>query len=98
MDLQQLGAGLAEHWKFPRPCQLVAGNHHQPGAMGRRQPRARDTGLRRRHAVLSRVRGVQSHRAASDDGREAPSASCRSTTPSSNATAIKLPSWWPRLR
>jgi HD-like signal output (HDOD) protein len=34
MDHQQLGAGLAEHWKFPRPCQLVAGNHHQPSALG----------------------------------------------------------------
>jgi HD-like signal output (HDOD) protein len=29
-DHQQLGMGLAEHWKFPRPCQLVAGYHHQP--------------------------------------------------------------------
>ena len=30
LDHQQLGAGLAEHWKFPRSCQLVAGYHHQP--------------------------------------------------------------------
>ena len=32
-DHQQLGMGLAEHWKFPRPCQLVAGYHHQPQAL-----------------------------------------------------------------
>lgn len=30
VDHQQLGAALAEHWKFPRPCQLVAGFHHRP--------------------------------------------------------------------
>ena len=30
LDHQQLGMGLAEHWKFPRACQLVAGYHHQP--------------------------------------------------------------------
>jgi HD-like signal output (HDOD) protein len=30
MDHQQTGMGLAEHWKFPRTCQLVAGYHHQP--------------------------------------------------------------------
>jgi len=30
LDHQQLGQGLAEQWKFPRPCQLVAGYHHQP--------------------------------------------------------------------
>jgi HD-like signal output (HDOD) protein len=29
-DHQQLGAALAEHWKFPRSCQLVAGYHHSP--------------------------------------------------------------------
>src|SRR5438874_3477691 len=29
-DHQQLGAALAEHWKFPRTCQLVAGYHHRP--------------------------------------------------------------------
>lgn len=29
-DHQQLGQGLAELWKFPRACQLVAGFHHQP--------------------------------------------------------------------
>jgi HD-like signal output (HDOD) protein len=30
MDHQQLGMALAEQWKFPRPCQLVAGYHHNP--------------------------------------------------------------------
>jgi HD-like signal output (HDOD) protein len=30
MDHQQLGAALAEQWKFPRSCQLVAGHHHKP--------------------------------------------------------------------
>jgi len=30
LDHQQLGMGLAEQWKFPRACQLVAGYHHQP--------------------------------------------------------------------
>ena len=30
VDHQQLGMGLAEQWKFPRPCQLVAGYHHAP--------------------------------------------------------------------
>ncbi|MGH7213450.1 MAG: HDOD domain-containing protein [Tepidisphaeraceae bacterium] len=34
MDHQQLGAALAELWKFPRPCQLVAGYHHQPAQLG----------------------------------------------------------------
>jgi HD-like signal output (HDOD) protein len=29
-DHQQLGMGLAEQWKFPRGCQLVAGFHHNP--------------------------------------------------------------------
>jgi HD-like signal output (HDOD) protein len=29
-DHQQLGQGLAELWKFPRSCQLVAGWHHKP--------------------------------------------------------------------
>jgi putative nucleotidyltransferase with HDIG domain len=33
VDHQQLGAGLAEHWKFPRSCQLVAGHHHHPAAL-----------------------------------------------------------------
>jgi HD-like signal output (HDOD) protein len=32
-DHQQLGQGLAELWKFPRSCQLVAGYHHQPTAL-----------------------------------------------------------------
>jgi hypothetical protein len=26
--------GLAEMWRFPRSCQLVAGYHHQPHALG----------------------------------------------------------------
>ncbi|HEY2588253.1 MAG TPA: HDOD domain-containing protein [Tepidisphaeraceae bacterium] len=30
LDHQQLGMGLAEQWKFPRACQLVAGYHHNP--------------------------------------------------------------------
>jgi HD-like signal output (HDOD) protein len=30
MDHQQLGMALAEQWKFPRSCQLVAGYHHRP--------------------------------------------------------------------
>lgn len=30
VDHQQLGMGLAEMWRFPRPCQLVAGYHHRP--------------------------------------------------------------------
>lgn len=29
-DHQQLGQALAESWKFPRSCQMVAGFHHQP--------------------------------------------------------------------
>ncbi len=33
VDHQQLGAGLAEAWKFPRSCQLVAGFHHQPAQL-----------------------------------------------------------------
>jgi HD-like signal output (HDOD) protein len=33
VDHQQLGMGLAAQWKFPRSCQLVAGYHHQPGAL-----------------------------------------------------------------
>jgi len=32
-DHQQLGQGLAELWKFPRSCQLVAGFHHKPTAL-----------------------------------------------------------------
>ncbi len=30
VDHQQLGSALAEQWKFPRSCQLVAGYHHRP--------------------------------------------------------------------
>jgi HD-like signal output (HDOD) protein len=33
VDHQQLGAGLAETWKFPRSCQLVAGHHHNPAEL-----------------------------------------------------------------
>jgi HD-like signal output (HDOD) protein len=33
VDHQQLGQGLAEMWKFPRTCQLVAGYHHQPSTL-----------------------------------------------------------------
>jgi len=33
VDHQQLGQGLAEMWKFPRTCQLVAGYHHQPQSL-----------------------------------------------------------------
>ena len=33
VDHQQLGQGLAEMWKFPRSCQLVAGFHHRPTAL-----------------------------------------------------------------
>jgi putative nucleotidyltransferase with HDIG domain len=30
VDHQMLGRALAEQWKFPNTCQLVAGFHHQP--------------------------------------------------------------------
>ena len=33
MDHQQLGQALAEQWKFPRSCQLVAGHHHRPASL-----------------------------------------------------------------
>jgi len=33
VDHQQLGMGLAEMWRFPRSCQLVAGYHHQPASL-----------------------------------------------------------------
>jgi len=33
VDHQQLGMGLAEQWKFPRSCQMVAGFHHQPATL-----------------------------------------------------------------
>jgi HD-like signal output (HDOD) protein len=33
VDHQMLGMGLAEMWKFPRSCQLVAGYHHQPSQL-----------------------------------------------------------------
>jgi HD-like signal output (HDOD) protein len=34
MDHQQMGTCLAEQWRFPKNCQLVAGYHHQPAALG----------------------------------------------------------------
>jgi HD-like signal output (HDOD) protein len=34
MDHQQLGSCLAEHWRFPKNCQMVAGYHHKPSALG----------------------------------------------------------------
>jgi putative nucleotidyltransferase with HDIG domain len=34
LDHQDLGAALAELWKFPRSCQLVAGFHHKPDTFG----------------------------------------------------------------
>ena len=34
MDHQQLGTCLAEQWRFPKNCQLVAGHHHQPSKLG----------------------------------------------------------------
>ncbi|HEX4125394.1 MAG TPA: HDOD domain-containing protein, partial [Tepidisphaeraceae bacterium] len=33
VDHQQVGMALAAQWKFPQPCQLVAGYHHQPLAL-----------------------------------------------------------------
>jgi HD-like signal output (HDOD) protein len=33
VDHQQLGQGIAELWKFPRACQLVAGRHHNPTSL-----------------------------------------------------------------
>jgi HD-like signal output (HDOD) protein len=33
VDHQQLGQALAEQWKFPRACQLVAGYHHRPTSL-----------------------------------------------------------------
>jgi putative nucleotidyltransferase with HDIG domain len=33
VDHQMLGLGLAEAWKFPRTCQLVAANHHHPASL-----------------------------------------------------------------
>ncbi|HYE16923.1 MAG TPA: HDOD domain-containing protein [Tepidisphaeraceae bacterium] len=33
VDHPQLGQGLAELWKFPRSCQMVAGYHHRPTAL-----------------------------------------------------------------
>jgi HD-like signal output (HDOD) protein len=33
VDHPQLGAALAELWKFPRSCQLVASHHHQPATL-----------------------------------------------------------------
>jgi HD-like signal output (HDOD) protein len=33
VDHQQVGMALAAQWKFPSPCQLVAGYHHRPLAL-----------------------------------------------------------------
>jgi HD-like signal output (HDOD) protein len=33
VDHQQLGGALAELWKFPRSCQLVASHHHNPATL-----------------------------------------------------------------
>ncbi len=33
MDHQQLGKALAELWKFPKSCQIVAGHHHRNNGM-----------------------------------------------------------------
>jgi HD-like signal output (HDOD) protein len=33
VDHQMLGMALAEQWKFPRTCQMVAGHHHNPQAI-----------------------------------------------------------------
>lgn len=33
-DHQQLGQALCELWKFPKSCQIVAGNHHVPSVPG----------------------------------------------------------------
>jgi len=33
-DHQALGMALAEQWKFPQGCQLVAGHHHNPATLG----------------------------------------------------------------
>lgn len=34
VDHQALGLALTEQWRFPRPCQLVAGFHHEPATLG----------------------------------------------------------------
>ena len=33
VDHQMLGRGLAEMWKFPRSCQIVAAHHHDPASV-----------------------------------------------------------------
>ena len=33
-DHQEIGQALTTQWKFPRACQLVAGYHHRPTALG----------------------------------------------------------------
>lgn len=33
VDHQQVGMALSAQWKFPLPCQLVAGHHHEPMAV-----------------------------------------------------------------
>jgi HD-like signal output (HDOD) protein len=32
-DHQMVGMALAEAWRFPRPCQMAAGYHHQPHSL-----------------------------------------------------------------
>jgi HD-like signal output (HDOD) protein len=34
VDHQEMGRALAAHWKFPRTCQMTAGYHHRPEALG----------------------------------------------------------------
>ena len=34
VDRQEMGRALAAHWKFPRTCQMAAGYHHRPEALG----------------------------------------------------------------
>jgi HD-like signal output (HDOD) protein len=34
VDHQEMGRALAAHWKFPRTCQMAAGYHHRPEALG----------------------------------------------------------------
>lgn len=34
VDHQEMGRALAAHWKFPRTCQMAAGYHHRPDALG----------------------------------------------------------------
>jgi HD-like signal output (HDOD) protein len=38
VDHQALGKGLAEHWRFTRPCQQAAGYHHNPSELTEGDP------------------------------------------------------------